>query len=232
LYPLLDKCRNCKSRCHSAFQNIKDDTLEEIDRLRSLVKFKTKNNLIFVHDDQPGYYCIRSGQLSLSIKSENSSKTVAFCGPSDFIGFSFSNNYFNLNLEAHALTDGEACFIPSTAIQNLKNYSTHLTNGIINKLNGFIQLQYSRIFSLEKLKAKNRVGSLLLTLCNKFGKSSSYGILIDIKIDRIVLAQMACTVPETFARILSELENENIIKREGRKLHILNQSKLQKFIAQ
>lgn len=219
----IDKCGGCEkciARSASVFQDLPSAQLKEVDNIRKLIQFDKKRPLSVHVNAEPGFYCIRSGHIRECLTSQMRDKILRICGPGDLAGFG-SDAYSLSSLEA-----GEACFLSFEKFEKLHTLFPNITHNIIKALFRIVQIKDSRISSLENHNAKNRVASLLVSLSNKFGESSKFGVKIAAYVDRITMARLAGTSPETFARIITEMQVEGIIARDKRNIHILNLEKL------
>jgi len=83
-----------------------------------------------------------------------------------------------------------------------------------------------RVAALQNISVKNRVCSVLFSLSKKFGVNSKDGLVIGISVSRKVISELCGTSVESLSRVISELQEDFIIERLGRKIIILDVSKL------
>ena len=85
-----------------------------------------------------------------------------------------------------------------------------------------IRKNYELIENLSLSKAEDRVGRTLLKLVEEHGTMSKGSVQVDIIPITKDIARMAGTTRETVSRIMNSFSNNGLIKREKRKLHILD----------
>lgn len=73
---------------------------------------------------------------------------------------------------------------------------------------------------------RQKIAHKLLELSEKFGETNEGEILIQLKLSRSEIAQLAGTINESLSRHLSDFENENILRLEGRLIFIKDQARL------
>jgi CRP-like cAMP-binding protein len=220
-----DRCRDCSARARSTFKGMGEEELNEIDRVRSLVEFKAGASLPLSYDDDEGFYCIRKGHQTVTLRKSQKSGIARVSGPGDLVGYDLHNE----NLEIKCLENGSACFFPKKRFIAIQNRYNKISNAVIEMLCKIIHLKDTRISVLQNHTVRTRVAGLLASLDAKFGIVSEHGRFIDVRIDRGSLSKLAGTSAESLSRTLTELEDAGAIKRSGRGLHIVNKSKLEKL---
>ncbi len=218
------KCENCSAHCHSAFQNLNSNQSQMIDGVRQSKKFQPENTIVYNKDGMENFFCIQEGHVKIEINDGKNQKTIRICGPGDLIGLQMPDNY-----SIHALDAVTLCLIDANAFTNLQMKVPEISMGIIQNLLRTISSEDEQLRGLENHSVKNRVAATLANLSDRFGIIDQQCTMIDFTVDRKSLAQLSGTVVESLARVLTELENEKIIKRHGRKIQILNRSKLQEI---
>ena len=82
---------------------------------------------------------------------------------------------------------------------------------------------------LTTLSVEKRIANILITLCTKFGEDSKYGMLLQLPLSRKDLADMAGTSAETASRIMSQFQQDGIIKTGRRWVAVSNPALLKKM---
>lgn len=220
------QCSKCPQRHLSAFKSLQESICDSIDTIRELQAVAADQMISFNHNDLRGFYCIQSGHLKLGRENVQKSGVVRICGPGDLVGYETSTSLPS----AQMIEDGKICFIKMEEFLKIQNAEPEVAASIVQALVKIIKIKDERIVGLENHSVKNRVASTLLSLVKKFGLQTKNGLLIDAKIDRKTLAQLAGTVTESLARALTELEDDKIISRQGRSIFVLCKEKLQAVI--
>ncbi|MNI90899.1 Global nitrogen regulator [compost metagenome] len=69
---------------------------------------------------------------------------------------------------------------------------------------------------------RKRIARMLLRLTEQHGVPSADGILIDLKLTHQHLADMTGTARETVTKLLLELQNEQLIRNDQKKIVVCN----------
>ncbi|MGZ3773914.1 MAG: Crp/Fnr family transcriptional regulator [Bdellovibrio sp.] len=197
--------------------------MKTFDALKHCNTFKSNSEIPFVEDNRPKFYCILRGNVKLSTKHA----IVRISGPGDIIGYEITKD--STHYSAVALNDVSVCSFDKDLFSVIQNSSSEISQEFQIVLCREIERRDERIGTLKKNSVKNKVASTLLLLNNKFGTPSDFGTKINVPIDRKTLAQLSGTVIESIARVLTDLENSNVIKRTGREIHINDVEKLAKI---
>lgn len=126
------------------------------------------------------------------------------------------NSYF-----ATAMEESQVCFLENTDFENLRKKSKEISENLIQLLCETLRDADQRIASLEAHPLRVRVAATILDLYRKMGRNQH------LSADRATIAEMAGTVPESLARVLTEFEGEKVIERRGRSLYICDMAALE-----
>lgn len=222
LKSISERCSQCPKRPISAFKDLSDSQCRSIDSIRELKTVKSEDTLFFMNKNSPVFYCIQSGHLKLGLENVQKSGVLRICGPGDLVGYEPCSPHRT----AQMLEDGNVCSIDKIEFLKIQSSEPEIATSVIQALVKIIKIKDERIIGLENHTVRNRVASTLFSLVKKFGLQSKNGYLINTKIDRKTLSQLAGTVTESLARVLTDLENEKIVSRQGRKLLVLCKDKL------
>lgn len=218
------KCYDCPIRAKSIFAQVDASTCEAIDQVRQTHVFESEQDLPLKSGAKSGFYCLQAGHARLFFKSEKKTNTVRICGPGDFLGY---GDWYTADTHgAVALSSGVACYFDRLGFEKEMRHNHELSEGVIKGLCKIINLKDERISGLENHSVRNRISVLLYNLMKKFGVHTADGVLIDVSVDRRTLSELSGTVIESFARIITQMETEKIIKRAGRKIIVADKEKL------
>lgn len=168
--------------------------------------------------ETPGFHIIRSGHAMVSVEVEGHEKVTKIAGPGDVLGFC-SRKY--PEIKATALSDMSTCFLGVADFQEFMSHSQQLNHNVIEYMCAEQRKSSGRIAGLAHHSVKYRVKNLLMELGRDFGKPSPYGVKIEVKMNRKVMAKLCGAVTETLARVLTQLEKERFIVREKWNIHLV-----------
>lgn len=215
-------CENCSAHCHSAFKNLNSIQSHLIDGVRKIKKFEPGQNIVQSEDGLQKFFCIYEGHVKIVVRDRKNQKSIRICGPGDLIGFQIPDSYLLQPIDSVTV-----CMIDATAFHDLQLKVPEISIGIIENLLKTTYSKDKQLRGLENHSVKNRVAATLVNLTDRFGVITDDGTMIDFTVDRKTLAELSGTVVESLARVLTELEDEKIIIRKGRKIKILDRAKLQ-----
>ena len=205
------------------FQGLTEQELNEVEKFRHFYQFHKNDSLPTQKEKKHGFYCIQLGHVRECLPRDSRDKILRICGPGDLVGFG-STQY-----AVEALEPVSACFFPFQDFQVLQKKIPGITTNLVEMLCKIIQIKDRRISSLENHSVKNRVASVLVSLASKFGEPSKLGTHIAAYVDRHTMAKLAGTSPETLARVITDLQEDGLISREKRAIHIVNLPQLNKL---
>lgn len=217
-------CEKCTAHCHSAFKTLNSDQISMIDGLRELKTF-TGGQKIELNDDGIDHiFCISKGYVKIELGHERNQKSIRICGPGDLVGLHMNRLYSIQSLDVVTI-----CKINFLSFRELQLKVPEISLGVIETLIKTQSGEDEHIKGLENHAIKNRIAATLLLLAKKFGRTEQQSALIDLAIDRKTLSQLSGTVVESLARVITELENDDVIRRQGRKIQIIDFPKLEKI---
>jgi CRP-like cAMP-binding protein len=176
---------------------------------------------------QEGFYLIESGLIKLEIVRPKP-RILRLCRPGDLAGYGSWAADPATKYQLVALQDSKVQFWTRSGFEELQRRSPEVNELLIQHLIQIIIHKDERIAALESSKVENRIGHLVSWMAKNFGETMSDGTLIDLQLDRESMAQLAGTTPETLSRVLTQFEEENILRRKRRKLLVLDLGKLSK----
>lgn len=217
------KCQNCPALSSSCFAGASEETLTKVDQLVTKVELASGQEFTFEIDGQSGCGCVHSGHLKVQTELQGEERAVRIAKPGSLIGL---RNWFSESkYSSVALEASEVCFFANGDFEELRRESKEVTENLIKSLCETLRASDQYLASLESLSLRSRVALTLLRLFHKMGSKQH------LNIDRVTIAQLAGTVPESLARILTEFESEKMIERRGRSLYIENVAALENVAA-
>ncbi len=214
-------CLTCNTRSESIFCHLSDQNLADLDQ-HKITKHYPRGESLFQEGGQaPGLYCIRTGKVKL-FKSGSEGKEVilGIAKSGDVLGFRsvLMNESYSRNAEV--LEDAQICFIDKEFFAKLIQKSPDLAFDVIRHMGQELEATEVRISDFLNTDVRTRFVRLLLMLKKSYGVEDSTGTLINVRLTRQEMGEMVGAAPETIIRILAELENEELISMDGKKIKI------------
>lgn len=225
--PELDHCDNCFGSCQIMVKLFSQLGSSHVEKYRTIKILKPNETLVLGVEMPEGFSCISEGHLLLQLKIGDIFKTVKICGPGEVIGI--GHWHVPHFYQFVALDTCVLCYFEKESFDELVRKDPAVCNLFLQYFAKQLQHRDLRIGALQNISVKNRVCSILISLSEKFGVSSKIGIKIEISVSRKVIAELCGTSVESLSRVISELQEDQIISRHGRKLIVNNFHKLSKL---
>ncbi|MCF6349688.1 MAG: Crp/Fnr family transcriptional regulator [Flavobacteriaceae bacterium] len=222
----MPNCNNCIIKELNSFRTLSESELTEISHKKTVFSFK-KGDLLFEEGTNlNGIFCLKKGKCKVSKLSQNgNSQIVRFIQKGELIGHRSIISETSANLTVTALEDMEACFIPKNKIyKNFKNnneFSLDMTRSLSSDLNN----ANISITNMAQKTVTERLADSLLFFQKTFGVDAA-GYL-KINLSREEIANSIGTATESSIRLLSKFKKEGLIEIKGKKIKIINKTKLQ-----
>jgi len=219
-------CIQCNSRLRSIFNEVGSIDIEVLDTAKTCQTFK-KGQTIFEEGSYPhGLYCINSGKIKVTQTGvDGREHIVHLCKNGDVMGYRAVLSGDKYSCSAVALENSSVCYIPIRVFIAMVEKDPKLAFKIIHLFSNELKLAERNITDIAQKSVKERLaqGLLLLKECYGFEEDNS---TLNITITREDIASIVGTARETVIRLLFDLDREGTIGLDGKKIKIIDQSKL------
>jgi len=222
-----ESCNFCTARKVSIFDCLDEEEIELLKQGQSDLSFKY-GELIFKEKQIPsGIFIITKGKVKISKSGfEGREQIVRFAKEGDLIGYRALMSNEKFTCSAFSISETNVCFLAKDLIFKLIEKNNQLALRFIHLLAVDIRLSEEKMLHMAQKTVRERVAEAILILKEIYGFESD-GNTVNIILKRDELAGIAGTVRETATRFLLELNSENVISVEGKKIKILNLKKLE-----
>ena len=200
--------------------NLCGKCLHEIEAESRTLSFK-KGNIIFHKNESIGrLYLVTKGLMGLVDTAKNGEESLLrVFGERDYFGYRTFLNEEEDSIQANvvALSDVKLIMLPFTSSLELQVYQPKLFLHLVSLLSNDLKNAERRMSSLVGKQVFERLIEGLLYLNKRFPNYT---------LSRKQLGDFCGATSETIARKLTDLENEGLIKRIGRKVSIVDEQKL------
>lgn len=199
---------------------------EEIEALESRCLLRTfaRKSLIYLPSDQSdSVLLLASGRVKLyHITNEGKEAVLALIEPGELFGELALVEPGQREEFAEAMMPSRVVLIPGAAVRELMEKHPE------------VSLEVSRLMGLRRRRTERRLKSLLfrsnrerlihllLELAEKYGRPTSDGLLIDIKLSHQELASIIGSTRETVTVVLGELQTEGYLLIRRRQVVLRN----------
>lgn len=189
-----------------------------------------KNDLIFREGEKPnGLICLASGKVKIFKEGVGGrEQIVRLARPVGFIGYRALFAEENYTASALAIEDSVICVIDKDVLMKVLMRNNELVMRILRKMATELGFSNNRTVTLTQKHIRGRLAESLLFLKDTYGYEDDK-CTIKVYLSREDIANLSNMTTSNAIRTLSALSNEKIIALEGRKIQILNQSKLERI---
>ncbi|MFN5416704.1 MAG: Crp/Fnr family transcriptional regulator [Flavobacteriia bacterium] len=174
-----------------------------------------------------GLFIIIDGKVKISTNSgEKNERVIRLATNDDLLGHRGFGGSWEYTVSATCLTTTKLLFIPMAIFNDLVKGNPDFAYFMII----FFAEELRETENLASLRPiKNIIASVLLRNYKVFGIEENETSKLSYTLSRKDMASLAGTRYETLVRTLAEFNNENIIKIDGKSIHILDVSKLEEL---
>lgn len=215
-------CTNCVKRFNSVFCKSEHDTLDEINSRKVCTPYKKGNNIFHEGMYPQGVYCVNYGKIKVSKLGEDGKEQILrFVKAGDLLGYRSllgDEKYF---ASAVAMEESGVCFIPKDLFLGILQKDGTLTMEMMKLLSDDLRKAETNVTHMAQKPVRERLAEALLFIKETYGFEED-GTTLNLRITREELANLVGTATETVIRLLSEMNKEEVIHLEGKKIQILD----------
>ena len=224
----MGKCEQCIVREFSAIKALNKDELLKIADCKTSYTVKKGETVFDEGDALNGIYCIKDGICKLSKLSDNGKdQIVKLVKKGELLGQRSLISEESTNLSAVAVEDMQVCFIPKQEILQFFNENNQFSLNMMRSVCGDLKDADDHMVNMAQKTVRQRLAETLIYLEETFGKNED-GTL-HIQLSREELAGMIGTATESCIRLLSDLNKTGYIELIGKKIKLLDKSKLKRL---
>lgn len=213
------------------FTQASDQQLKAILSAICLERLERRSILFREGDPCDSLYILVSGVIKLSLQpSKGEDILVSLIAPGELFGITSLLPGMQRPFQAEAFSD---CWIgrlpPDILVSNMLGVSfsdfSAFMDGTVSRWFGLL----NRYAHFQGLSLQRRLAMALLELANKFGAQDARGTLLILQLTHDDLADLVGASRQKVTEHLRDLERQQLIQREGRKL-IVSTERLQEML--
>lgn len=142
----------------------------------------------------------------------------------NFVGLPLVLSFEKYNFSVVSLSDAEILFIPLDEIKRILEINSKLALAVIRYGNdSFVSPMLEKLKSASRNNIRGRLAKLILHFSTQTHKSKNFSLLVS----RFEIAQMIGFSRENVIRMLSEFDEEGIIKISGKTMEVVDHERLE-----
>ncbi|HPG74134.1 MAG TPA: Crp/Fnr family transcriptional regulator [Bacteroidales bacterium] len=194
------------------------------------VKNYKKNEMVFAEGARPnGLICLSLGKVKIFKEGVGGrEQIVRLAKPGGFIGYRALFAGQNYHASAVAIENSTACTIDKEVLFNVMKENPGLTFRVLKNLATELGISNTQTVNLTQKHIRGRLAESLLFLADTYGFEED-GVTIKAYLSREDVANLSNMTTSNAIRTLSTFAGEKVIDIDGRKIKILNMTKLQRI---
>jgi CRP/FNR family transcriptional regulator, polysaccharide utilization system transcription regulator len=229
MFNAADVCREFMDDKKSIFSVL---TSEQKDALKAglTASFVKKGDYIFKEGDKPtGLICLSEGKVKVFKEGVGGrEQIVRLAKPIGFIGYRALFAEENHHASAVAIEDSIVCNVDRDTLYKLLRANNELSLSIIKAFATELGFSYFRTVTLTQKHIRGRLAESLLFLKDTYGFEKDDKTL-KVYLSREDIANLSNMTTSNAIRTLSAFSSEEVISIDGRKIRLLDLTKLERI---
>ena len=213
----------------SLFRELPDREKEFLLQDHSCITLK-KGELIFHEGNRPaGLYCLASGKVKVYKEGIGGrEQIIRMVRPQGLLGFAAFITWNTYSASAVAIEDSGICRFDRDPFMKLIKRNPDLSMKLMRMMAVELSFSNGRTISLTQKHIRGRLAESLLVLRDTYGVEND-GRTIRAYVSREDLACFSNMTTSNAIRTLSMFASESVIALDGKKISIVDQSRLEKI---
>lgn len=214
------------------FQDIDQQLLDQLTPYMKEVSF-SKGNVIFHEGDEGNQiFFIRIGMVSIYTSNKAKRITLAYLDKGEYFGeMALMQPGLLRSATAEAMTTVKAYALHRADFQQLVEKERNVSFLLLNYTMERLRKANQQIHDLTFLNVQHRIIRRLIDLCKEFGRPNADDTYkLTVKITHQQLADTVGAARETVSKVLIDLQDQQLIIFENKKLIILQLKQLEQKI--
>lgn len=211
------------------FKDIPESELRNIERI-AIHKFLKKKELIYLPGDRNDkVYLLKQGRVKISRLSEDGREmTVIILESGEIFGESaiYSNQEQRTTM-ASALEDALICTIYKQEFESIIKRNPNLSFRLARSVGIRRREIENRLEDMVFRSVPGRLAHLLLNLAEKYGKQKKEGLLLDVNLTHLEIANLIGSTRETTTTQLNNLKRQGLLTVKHRQIYITDREGLE-----
>ncbi|MGB7183502.1 MAG: fumarate/nitrate reduction transcriptional regulator Fnr [Burkholderiaceae bacterium] len=224
---LKSACATCSLHDLCVPSGMSQQELAELDELvANRVRIRRGESLFRVGDPFENLYAIRVGSFKSRLTTVDGREQITgFQMPGEVLGFDGVASDHH-SVDAVALIDSEACVMPYADLERIARNFEPLHRRLHRIMSREIVRDQSVMLLLGTMRAEERVAIFLLSLSQRFSSLGFSAIEFVLTMTRAEIGNFLGLKLETISRAMSRLQQDDVLRVEGRSIAITDMSAL------
>ncbi len=205
------------------FQNLPDDALAEIARFCRQSRFSRKSLLFNEGDNAEGFYLLVSGKVIVfKVSAEGKEQVIHIVEPGQTFAEASVFSGGTYPAFAKTIEDSLLVFIPKKEFMNMLAEKPDIAIRMLSSMAAWLRRMVDLVEDLSLKDVEARFLRFLKTRLERTGVDIEKDTVIELDVDKAVIAAQINAVPETFSRMLKRLSEKNVIEVKRNRIRVLS----------
>jgi CRP/FNR family transcriptional regulator, anaerobic regulatory protein len=205
-------------------------TYEEMDKVDEIVKrgkpLQRGQDLFTTGTQFTSLYAVRSGAIkAYNIDENGDEQVIGFFLPGEILGLDAIDAEKHVS-SAKALETSAICEIPFSQVESLSSKIHNLQAHMYRILSREIRQDQELQMLLGKKTAEERIGTFLMNLSLRYEQRGLSSTRFRLAMARTDIGNYLGLAVETVSRVFTRLQNNNVLRVEGKEVEILDRHHL------
>ncbi|MFJ1340103.1 Crp/Fnr family transcriptional regulator [Pseudomonas caricapapayae] len=215
-------------RSHHLFEPLNDEQLDELMASSHLLSVDKGEPLFHQGEPAEAFYFVIAGAVKIyRLTPDGQEKVFEVIGPRQtFAEAMMLMDTPNYVASAEAIGPSQLYRLSTGTYMRLLQNNSRLTFALLGKL--CVRL-HQRVNEIETLSLKNATHRVVRYLLTQLMQTQPVERQFELPMAKQLIAGHLAIQPETFSRIIRRLIDEKVITQDGRRIVILDRSRLEQF---
>jgi len=204
------------------FNHLEQEEMDEINTSAQTVSYKRGEIIYHAGEQSDALYIVHEGKIKIYDLSESGKQQLLrILKTGDFTGELALFNESTHESYSEAMENTSICIFKRTDLQKLLLKYPTISLKLLNEFSKILKDSHKQTTRFATEKVETRI-ALYLAECAEENHSNAF----ELPMTKVNLASYLGTTPETISRKLTDLEDEGLIKKNGKKIEILDLDRL------
>jgi CRP-like cAMP-binding protein len=217
----------CIEGASSVFRGLSQADKEVLDQHHVVVNLRKGETIISEGTKPKGLICLVSGKAKLfRVGAGNREQILKMLRPHSYLAYRSLFSDVSFPFDAVAIEESAVVILEKHTMSRILRQNSELAIRFLKIISDDLLFADKRLISLTQKHVRGRLAESILLLRETYGTEAD-GRTLRVLLSREDLAHLSSMTTSNAIRTLSVLVSENILDIEGRKIVILNLSKLE-----
>lgn len=205
----------------SVFNNINESTKKDLEKI--ITKIETKKKKVLFHEKEivENIYFLEKGKVSVYKINENGERKIIFIlKDGDMINEVLLDRNKNTTFGCEVFEKSTILQCSSTEFIKVMEKDFNLTKNVLSHTQNINRRLFRQLKNSISIKIDKKLAAKLYRIGKEFGVNKGEWTLINANISITYIAEMLGCKRESLSRAMKQLQNENLVKIEYKKIYI------------